>query len=160
MGNVFGPCRNEKKSESVINLSESCVERLKREESDKKPPGAELNIPENLSEKEWMIKLKCLDDAHSNTFGLTIPNFHKLADQVQSQIEQIKIVYCDSNAISQCLQKNSCCSIKCKPEMDQYIDCIDAARIGIIKERIECELKEKRKEEQEIVGNFLNSDSV
>lgn len=42
--------------------------------------------------------------------------------------------------------------------MEKYIDCVDTFRINIIKEQVECERKEKRKEEQDIVEQFLKSE--
>uniref|UniRef100_A0AAR5PKY8 Uncharacterized protein n=1 Tax=Dendroctonus ponderosae TaxID=77166 RepID=A0AAR5PKY8_DENPD len=99
MGNILFPCRTDKNtSENVINLSQSCMERLIRKEKEvekKYPEVQELQIPENLSEKEWMMKLKCLDDAHSNTYGLTVQAFYKLIDKVESQIEPVRPGICD-----------------------------------------------------------------
>ncbi|ENN76289.1 hypothetical protein YQE_07252, partial [Dendroctonus ponderosae] len=162
MGNILFPCRTDKNtSENVINLSQSCMERLIRKEKEvekKYPEVQELQIPENLSEKEWMMKLKCLDDAHSNTYGLTVQAFYKLIDKVESQIEPVRPGICDPDKIIECLKKNSCCTIRCRSEMEKYIDCVDTFRINIIKEQVECERKEKRKEEQEIVEQFLKSE--
>ncbi|CAG9768307.1 unnamed protein product [Ceutorhynchus assimilis] len=150
-----------KKPETVINISESCVDRLTREEKEsaEKQASAEvLNIPQNVSENDWIMKLKCLDDAHSNTYGLTVQGFYKLADEVESNIEDVRPNLCSAVDIIQCLKKNKCCSIKCRSHMDRFIDCVDTTRINIIKEQIECDLKEKRKKEAEDAENFLRSE--
>ncbi|XP_076270216.1 uncharacterized protein LOC143202511 [Rhynchophorus ferrugineus] len=144
-----------KEKESVINLSNSCIDRLTGEEEDLR-----LDLSKDSSEKEWMMKLKCLDDAHSNTYGLTINCFEELIKQVESQIEPIRPLVCSSDEVIQCLKKNPCCGIKCRPVMEKYIDCIETYRINIIKEQIENELKEKRKEDQDIVEEFLKSPPV
>ncbi|XP_030752369.1 uncharacterized protein LOC115879613 isoform X2 [Sitophilus oryzae] len=113
----------------------------------------------NIEEKKWMIKLRCFDEEHSNLYGLTLKAFEDLAFQVESQIEPIRPRICSHDEIVQCLKRNASCSIRCRPIMERYIDCIETFRVNIIKEQIECELKEKRKEDQKIVEHFLKNDS-
>ncbi|XP_050307101.1 uncharacterized protein LOC126743891 [Anthonomus grandis grandis] len=163
MGNILFPCgsaNNKKKPDGIINISQSCIERLTKEEKESgiKYPGEELNIPVDLTEKEWILKLKCLDDAHSAEYGLTSQAFYKLADEVESKIEPIRPNICNPQDVINCLNKHGCCSIKCKSQMDKYIDCIDTFRINIIKDKIAAEQKELRREEQEIVEQFLKTD--
>lgn len=43
--------------------------------------------------------------------------------------------------------------------MESYIDCVDTFRINLIKEQIECQLKEQRKEDQDIVERFLKNEN-
>ncbi|KAJ3653356.1 hypothetical protein Zmor_012612 [Zophobas morio] len=82
MGNSFfcQRCDIEK-----FQLSKDCADQLLNDDSEN----------QTSAENRWKEKLKCLDDAHSKQYGLTVENFNKLFTDLQETMEVKKVtVYC------------------------------------------------------------------
>lgn len=39
-----------------------------------------------VDDAEWMHKLKCIDEAHSNAYGLNSNEFYKLLDKIENDL--------------------------------------------------------------------------
>ncbi|RZC36087.1 uncharacterized protein BDFB_004408, partial [Asbolus verrucosus] len=99
------------------------------------------------SEERWILKLKCLEDAHSKQNGLTQEGFDDLMARLEKRLKSAKIpVNCEKrDRLIECLSKNPTCMLNCKREMDDFIDCVDTIRIRRIKERIQESIKPMKK---------------
>ncbi|XP_057670992.1 uncharacterized protein LOC130902743 [Diorhabda carinulata] len=133
MGNVlFGQRCDHPSDESIINLSDSCVDKLL------KPPEERENVickPTNIriEDDKWMKKLRCKDELHSKSKGITLEDIEKLLITIEGKIGEIRHPNCSTEDLIACLKQNSRCIAKCEKYMNQFIDCIDTARIEAIK---------------------------
>ncbi|KAJ8916762.1 hypothetical protein NQ315_013967 [Exocentrus adspersus] len=60
-----------------------------------------------------------------------------------------------------CLKKNEKCMIRCKKHMDDFVNCIDAQRMNIIREKYEMEQKmNNMQQDNEITKQFFNSRNI
>lgn len=135
---------NESKNESEINISNTCIERLTRKNGKfEKPP-----IKEDLTDDEWISHLKCLDDIHTFNNGLTIQETEELMESVEQSMGAIRSNVCSADKVIACLKKYPNCSIKCKHNVDEFMDCIKKSRIEIIKEKVEEENRCRQLEEE------------
>ncbi|XP_060518527.1 uncharacterized protein LOC132697220 [Cylas formicarius] len=145
-------------NESIINLSDHCLEKLTNENKEVSDTSDDKQSAlESPSDGEWMLKLKGLDQTHSNTNGITVEKIYKMIESIYQELEEMRPVICSADEVIYCLKKHPQKMIMCKATMDAYIDCIDTHRINIIKEQIDCKLREKNKEEQNIIEKFLQN---
>lgn len=158
MGNFFDcpKCEATSKTESIISISDNCINRLTDDGSKKKPKSEKEDLLQ--TDDQWIKHLKCLDDIHSLNNELTIAATEKLLEQVEKQIGFVRPQICSPEKIIACLNKHLNCPIKCKKYINEFIDCINKARIEIIQEKIEEAEKCRLLEENEMGIETLNGD--
>lgn len=154
MGNLLAPaeCQPAAKNESVISISDNCIDRLIQDDVKDKSQSKGEKL---LTDEQWMMDLKYKDDIHSINNDLTIFAIEKLMDNIEKRIGIIRTNICSTDRVIACFQKHSTCSINCKRYVDEFIDCINKARIEIIKQKIEeeneCRLLEENNLKTEII---------
>uniref|UniRef100_A0A6P7FZI1 Uncharacterized protein LOC114335865 n=1 Tax=Diabrotica virgifera virgifera TaxID=50390 RepID=A0A6P7FZI1_DIAVI len=135
MGNILFGRRvcEDSTDESAINLSDSCVEKLikppeEREDVQCKPSD------ERIEDDKWMKKLQCLDRTHSEENGITMENVEQLFETVEKKIgDKLQHADCPTDELIDCLKAHKTCIIKCSTYMNNFIECIDTARVEAIK---------------------------
>ncbi|XP_072386696.1 uncharacterized protein [Diabrotica undecimpunctata] len=145
MGNILFGRRacDHPTDESAISLSDSCVEKLI------KPPEEREDVickpsDERIEDDKWMRKLRCIDRTHSEENGITLENMEQLFDTVEKKIgEKLEQADCPTDELIECLKTHKTCIIKCSTYMNNFIDCVDTARIEAIKKSF---LKEEENE--------------
>lgn len=139
MGNFFAypKCEPTTKNESVISISNTCIHRLTNKNEKYAPENPAQNDDIPLTDNEWISHLQQLDDIHSRNNGLTNQEIEELMNRVEKQIGTIRSNICSTEKLITCLRKYPHCPIKCKHNVDEFIDCINKSRIDIIKENIE-----------------------
>ncbi|KAJ8916763.1 hypothetical protein NQ315_013968 [Exocentrus adspersus] len=89
MGNILSSDTDDK-NESVINLSDNCVNRVTKEEKK-----CASSTPDKLADGEWVKKLKCMDDIHSQENGLTYQCLLDLIKRVEVQLHDLRPPVCE-----------------------------------------------------------------
>ncbi|KAF2900943.1 hypothetical protein ILUMI_05246 [Ignelater luminosus] len=80
---------------SVINLSDALI--LRMLEGIEVPGPTRVAVPED---EDWFEKLKCIDDAHSNAYGLTFRDLSSLVKAVEKRIKDGALTdYCPSDVV-------------------------------------------------------------
>lgn len=145
MGNAFCVPKCEPVVQgSIINLSDDCVCRILHE-NEPRISKLKKNFP--LEEERYFRKLKHMDEQHGKIYGVSFEGFKKIADQLEKKIISNKTVPCAKHRLLKCLHDHEYCMIKCRQELDRFVDCIDAFRVQVIKEKI------KKEAEHETTGS-------
>ncbi|KAK9870506.1 hypothetical protein WA026_008063 [Henosepilachna vigintioctopunctata] len=118
---------------SVINLSEECVKFV---ETGKSPKKSVLKKNHPLEEDKYFSRMNALDDAHSMTSGVNFDNFKKMANSLEATLTSYKSIPCSKIHLLRCLQENEFCLIKCRKQMEDFIDCVDAFRLKAVIDKL------------------------
>ncbi|XP_045470619.1 uncharacterized protein LOC123677924 [Harmonia axyridis] len=119
---------------SVINLSSDCIQFI---ETGKPPRKTVLKKNFPLEEEEYFTRMKTIDDIHSHNSGVNFENFKKMANSLEATIQSNKSVPCAKRRLLNCLRDNEFCMIKCRKELDKFIDCVDALRLEVMKNKFQ-----------------------
>ncbi|KAL3282292.1 hypothetical protein HHI36_005480 [Cryptolaemus montrouzieri] len=122
---------------SVINLSDDCIQFV---ETGKSPRKSILKKNFPLEEEKYFTRLRALDELHSRNSGVNFESFKKMANSLEATLTSNKTVSCARRRLLNCLRDNEFCMIKCRKELDKFIDCIDGIRLEIVKAKFEKEI--------------------
>ncbi|KAJ9576136.1 hypothetical protein L9F63_006958 [Diploptera punctata] len=121
-------CKKKTEGVGVVTISESLVKRLETGEGDAK----EQEARQAATDEEWMKKLKCMDDYHTEEHGLTFANFNKVLSSTEREIALAtkEFVPCHDKVrdLIKCYRQFKKCSLMCSREVQEFVNCVDETK--------------------------------
>ncbi|XP_044750254.1 uncharacterized protein LOC123310702 [Coccinella septempunctata] len=132
---------------SVINLSNDCIQFI---ETGKAPRKTVLKKNFPLEEEKYFTTMRAIDDAHSRSSGVNFESFKKMANSLEATLTSNKTVPCAKRRLLNCLRDNEFCMIKCRKELEKFIDCVDALRVEVMKKKYMNGTKEEHSKKSDL----------
>ena len=101
-------------------------------------------VPKDVNEREWMEKLRCIDNAHSVAYHLNEDGFngivHNLEKTMGKDDEPSDLL---KREIIKCLKENPNCSLKCERLLSELTEAYDLQRVQRVKRYYDEKKKKK-----------------
>lgn len=92
-------------------------------------------VPQDIGDREWMERIKCIEDVHTNGYSLSKEGFDRIFHRVEKTLIQMQDKDICLEKVKQCYKKYPEETLRCQPECKEFLDRVDLQRLKTIKKK-------------------------
>ncbi|GJQ69813.1 hypothetical protein Trydic_g22367 [Trypoxylus dichotomus] len=119
---------------SVFTFSEPLVLKL-TEGIQPEPEKRKDEESADIQDREWMDKIKCIEDVHTNAYGLSKEGFERIFHHVERTLTDMEEKDVCLERVKECYKKYPGETLRCESACKEFYDRVDLQRLKTIKKK-------------------------